>query len=211
MNRLAMPRNKLIFAAAIAFAVPLSLSACGSAGTQQGASGDGRPPLEGAKIGGPFELVDKDGKAVRWSDFAGKYRIVYFGYTYCPDVCPTDVQRMSQGLRLYAKDHAALADKIQPIFITVDPQRDTPAKVGEFAAAFSDKLIGLTGTPEQIASAAKTFRVFYSKGETSPGGGYLVDHSSITYLFGPQGEPLATLPTDLGPEAVADELAKWVK
>jgi Uncharacterized protein SCO1/SenC/PrrC, involved in biogenesis of respiratory and photosynthetic systems len=82
--------------------------------------------------------------------------------------------------------------------------------VGEFAAAFSDDIIGLTGTPEQIAAAAKAFKVFYAKGETVEGGGYLVDHSNIVYLFGPEGEPLATLPVDLGGDAVAAELDKWV-
>lgn len=168
------------------------------------------PPLAGASLGGPFELVDSEGKTVRWDDFDGKYRIVYFGYAYCPDVCPTDVQRMSQGLRLFEKDSPELAAQVQPIFITIDPERDTPEKVGEFASAFSDRLIGLTGTPEQIKTAADAFRVYYSKGEMQPGGGYLVDHTNITYLFGPKGEPLATLPTDLGAEAVAGELAKWV-
>ena len=184
----------------------LALVACDGATTATPAE----PPLAGAAIGGPFELTDSDGKTVRWSDFDSKYRIVYFGYAYCPDVCPTDVQRMSQGLRIFAKDSPDLAAQIQPIFITIDPERDTPEKVREFTTAFSDQLIGLTGTPEQIKAAADTFRVYYSKGEEQPGGGYLVDHTNITYLFGPKGEPLATLPTDLGAEAVAKELAKWV-
>lgn len=169
------------------------------------------PPLAGADIGGPFELVDRTGATVRWSDFTGKYRIVYFGYTFCPDICPTDVQRAMQGLRKFTEAEPERGGRIQPIFITVDPARDTPEKVGEFAAAFSDRLIGLTGTPEQIRQAADKFRVFYALGEKAPGGGYLVDHSAITYLFGTDGEPLATLPTDQGPDAVAAELARWVR
>lgn len=184
----------------------LALVACDAATTTPPAE----PPLAGASIGGPFELADSDGKTVRWSDFDGQYRIVYFGYAYCPDICPTDVQRMSQGLRLLEEQAPETAAKIQPIFITIDPERDTPEKVDEFTSAFSERLIGLTGTPEQIKAAADAFRVYYSKGEQQPGGGYLVDHTNITYLFGPKGEPLATLPTDLGPEAVAAELAKWV-
>jgi protein SCO1/2 len=147
---------------------------------------------------------------VRWSDFAGKWRIVYFGYTFCPDACPLDVQTMMQGYNRFAKDHQALADQIRPIFITIDPARDTPARVGEFAAAFSPKLIGLTGTQEQIDAAAKEFVVYYAKGKQTPGG-YLMDHSRNAYLFDPAGKPVALLPIDKGPDAVAAELAKWVR
>lgn len=169
------------------------------------------PPLEGADIGGPFTLVNKNDETVRWSDFDGRYRIVYFGYTFCPDVCPTDMARMARGYKLFAEAEPELAEKVVPIFITVDPERDTPEKVGEFAAAFSPDIIGLTGSPEQVNAAKDAFRVYASRGETSAGGGYLVNHSNITYLFGPDGKPLATLPTDKGPEAVEAELARWVK
>ncbi len=190
----------------------LSLTACGqSDGTGSGASQTATPPLAGADIGGEFVLVDKDGETVRWSDFDGKYRTVYFGFTYCPDVCPTDVQRAMRGLKQFNEQNPDSAAKIQPIFISIDPERDTPEAVGQFAAAFSDELIGLTGSAEQVRAAADTFRVFYERGEDQQGGGYLVNHSAITYLFGPKGEPLATLPTDQGPDAVAAELAKWVR
>ena len=97
------------------------------------------PPLAGAAIGGPFTLVDRPAGPVRWSDFDGKYRIVYFGYTFCPDVCPIDVQRMMQGFARFEKAEPALAAQVQPIFITIDPARDTPAVVGEFTAAFSTR------------------------------------------------------------------------
>jgi protein SCO1/2 len=170
----------------------------------------GEPPLAGAAIGGDFTLTDSKGQTVHWGDFAGKYRIVYFGYTFCPDICPTDMQRVAQGLKVLKAGEPAKAAKIQPIFITLDPERDTQQVVGEFASAFSPDIIGLTGTPEQIAAAAKAFKVFYAKGESVPGGGYLVDHSNIVYLFGPAGEPLATLPVDQGGEAVAAEIDKWV-
>lgn len=170
----------------------------------------GEPPLAGATIGGEFELMNSAGETVRWSDFDGKYRIVYFGYAYCPDVCPTDMQRMVQGLNQFTDQDPERAENIQPIFITIDPERDTAEVVEEFTTAFSDRVIGLTGSPEQIKAAADTFRIFYSRGETTPGGGYLVDHSNIVYLFGPNGEPLATLPTDQGADAVTAELAKWV-
>lgn len=180
------------------------------AGCQPGPPAAEEPPLAGAAIGGDFALTASDGRTVAWDDFAGKYRVVYFGYAFCPDVCPTDMQRVAQGLKALKASDPDKAAKIQPIFITIDPERDTPAVVGEFAAAFSPDIIGLTGTPDQIAAAAKAFKVFYAKGEAVKGGGYLVDHSNIVYLFGPAGEPLATLPVDMGADAVAAELDKWV-
>jgi protein SCO1/2 len=103
-----------------------------------------------------------------------------------------------------------MAGKIQQVFVSVDPARDTPEVVGQFVRAFSKDMVGLTGTPEQVAAAAKAFAVSYSKEKDEGGGAYLVSHTSYTYLFGPDGEPLATLPTDLGADAVAGELAKWV-
>jgi protein SCO1/2 len=200
MNRINNPSAVRL----VAIAAALALAGCGGAAPQA------EPPLAGAAIGGDFALSNSRGETVRWGDFAGKYRIVYFGYAFCPDVCPTDMQRVAQGLRVLKGEDPAKAAKIAAMFITVDPERDTPKVVGEFTAAFSPDIVGLTGTPDQIAAAAKAFKVFYQKGETTPGGGYLVDHSNIAYLFGPQGEPLATLPTDKGADAVAAELDKWV-
>jgi protein SCO1 len=203
MNCDAMPRRFLVLA------LPVAAAACQSQSSGPGPTLDG-VDLRGSDLGGDFALVDKTGKTVRWSDFAGKYRIVYFGYTWCPDICPTDVQRMAQGFKLFARDHPEEAQRIQSIFISVDPERDTPAKVGEFAAAFSSDLIGLTGTPAQVEAAKKAFKVFSSRGEMQPNGGYLVNHSNLTYLFDPEGKPLGTLPTDKGPQAVAAELAAWL-
>jgi len=203
MNRRAMTLPSIRhLGAALAFAF---LSACGSpeAGTAAEA------PLAGAQIGGPFELVDSDGQTVRWSDFDGKYRIVYFGYAYCPDVCPYDVQRMMQGYNQFREAEPELAAEVIPLFITIDPARDTPQVVGEFTSAFSDDLVGLTGTPEQVDQAAKAFAVYYSKGEEGPSG-YLMDHSRAAFLMGRQGEPIALLPVEQGGDAVAVELEKWV-
>lgn len=201
MNAAAMPAARIRhLAAGLALAL---LAACGS---------PGEAPLAGSPIGGPFELVDKQGKTVKWSDFDGRYRIVYFGYAYCPDVCPYDVQRMIQGYNLFKREHAALAKDVTPIFITIDPARDTPAKVGEFTAAFSPELMGLTGSEAQVDGAARAFKVFYAKGEDAGGDSYLMDHSRAAYLMGREGQPIALLPVERADkgEAVAAELAKWV-
>jgi protein SCO1/2 len=169
------------------------------------------PPLAGAAIGGPFTLVDQNGRAVADRDFAGRYRIVYFGYTHCPDVCPTDLATISQALTLFEKQDAARAAKVQPLFITVDPARDTPATLKEYLRAFHPRLVGLTGSAAQIADAEKKFVVYARKGDVQPGGGYAMDHSRQIVLQGPKGEPLALLADDRGPQAMAAELARWVR
>ncbi|MES2492192.1 MAG: SCO family protein [Pseudomonadota bacterium] len=190
-------------AVACALSAALALSGCGSGQTEQ-------PPLAGTKIGAPFTLADPRGNTVRWDDFKGKWRIVYFGYTFCPDACPTDVSVMMRGFDRFAAQHGELAKQVQPIFITIDPARDTPARVGEFAAAFGPRLLGLTGTQAATDQAAKSFLAYYARGKDVPGGGYLMDHSRIAYLMDREGRPIAMLPVDKGPEAVAGELAKWV-
>ena len=196
----------------LAATLALALAGCGqSAATPPPAVDNASADLRGSAIGGPFTLIDQHGKTVRWSDFAGHYRVVYFGYTYCPDVCPTDMQRTVAGEKIFARSHPAQARDLRTIFISVDPERDTPKVVGEFTAAFAPDIIGLTGTKDQVKAAEDAFKVYASKGAKQPGGGYLVNHSAITYLFDPQGQPLATLPTDQGPQAVADALAKWVR
>jgi len=204
MNCDAMPRR------IAALALVLFLVGCQGESAGPGPSSHGAD-LRGSAIGGDFALVDKTGKTVRWNDFAGKYRIVYFGYPFRPNVLPTHFQPKTQEQKLHSAKHPAEAKTIQPIFITVDPERDTPEVVGEFAAAFSPALIGLTGTPALIEDAKAAFKVYSSKGAMQPGGGYLVDHTNITYLFDQAGKPLGTLPTDKGPQAVADEIARWVR
>jgi protein SCO1/2 len=152
-------------------------------------------------VGGPFSLIDGDGKPVTDQTWRGKYMLVYFGYTYCPDVCPTTLTNVAAALdKLGPK-----ADQLQPLFITVDPQRDTPAVVKQYAAAFSPRLIGLTGSPAQIAAAAKEYRVYYAKHQTGPGPeDYSMDHSSVLYLMGPDGRFIAPVRADEdGPEIAA--------
>ena len=152
-------------------------------------------------VGGPFALIDGDGKPVTDQTWRGKYLLVYFGYTYCPDVCPTTLTSVAAALdKLGAK-----ADQIQPLFITVDPKRDTLAVVKQYAAAFGPRLIGLTGTPEQISVAAKEYRVYYAEHRTGPGpDDYSMDHSSVLYLMGPDGRFIAPVRADQdGPEIAA--------
>lgn len=205
MNLPVMPMSPTRWLAALV--APPLLTAC-SPGSD--ANGPGTPPLEGAAIGGPFELTSETGETVRWSDFDGQYRMVYFGYTWCPDVCPFDLNRMMGGYRHFAEAHPDLAADIQPIFISIDPERDTPEKVEEYTANFGDELIGLTGSPEAIDEAATNFSVFYSRGPDDPNVGYLMQHSNIGYLMGRDGEPIATLPVAESAEGVAAELEKWV-
>jgi protein SCO1/2 len=181
----------------------LTVSACGSKPAE--------PPLQGARIGGPFTLINQDGRTVTDKDFAGRYRMVYFGYTFCPDVCPTSLQHLMQGMKTFTADAPDRAAKVQPIFITVDPARDTPAVMKQYVGAFDPRLIGLTGTEAQIAAVAKEYGVFYQKAQNSGSSDYLMDHMSQAILFDPDGKPIALLPQDQDGPAVAAELAKWVR
>ena len=158
--------------------------------------------MSNSLVGGPFSLQDGDGRQISDRDFRGKYMLVYFGYTFCPDVCPTTLNEVADALeRLGPK-----AGKLQPIFITVDPKRDSPAVVKQYAAAFGPRLIGLTGSPEQIAQVAKEYRVYYAEHRTGPGpGDYTMDHSSIIYLMSPEGKFIAPIRADeSGAEMAAD-------
>ena len=163
-------------------------------------------------MGGPFTLTSHQGRRVSDRDFAGRYRLVYFGYAFCPDVCPVDLQTISTGLREFEQSDPARAAKVQPIFITVDPRRDTVEALAQYVAAFHPRLIGLTGSDEEIARTARAYAIhFQAQPPATPGGDYLVDHSRMAVLYGPQGEPLAIVPHDQGPAGVAGELEKWVR
>ncbi|MDE0945538.1 MAG: SCO family protein [Sphingobium sp.] len=197
------------------------LAACNMGGGGNASSGDSvQGELVGARIGAPFTLTDQDGKPARWEDYKGQYRLVYFGYTYCPDVCPVDLQRIMQAFAQFEKAAPERAAQVQPILISVDPQRDTPAVLKTYVAAFHPRLVGLTGTPEQIAKVAKDFVVIYNK-EGEPGmSDYLVGHSRTPYLFDPDGKPVALVPVDDPSTPKVDEgapgtvlafLEKWIK
>ncbi len=202
-------------ASSITLALALaSLSACSPSPSQTA-----EPPLAGASIGGPFSLVDQDGATFTQRDLLGKYAIVYFGYTYCPDVCPVDLQKLMRGLAAFQKIDPAAAARVQPVFISVDPARDTPAVLKTFVASFGPRLIGLTGTDAQVAAVTKSYAASYHKVEGSSPDAYLMAHSQIAYLMGPKGEPIALLPlddpsTDVdegNADAVAATLRQWVR
>ena len=182
----------------------LALAACGPGAPAA------RPPLEGARIGGAFALVDQDGRTVTDRSFPGQWRIMYFGYTFCPDVCPLDMQKVGAGLRLLEKSDPGIAAKVTPIFVTTDPERDTPAVLKQFVTAFHPRMIGLTGSPAAIAAVEKAYSVFAAKAAPAAGGGYLVNHSRQAYLMSPQNKPLALVPADESPQAVADTLKAWI-
>jgi protein SCO1/2 len=199
MNDCPKPRISLL----VSLSIGLALAACSSQSAE--------PPLKGARIGGPFALVDQDGRRVTDRDFAGRYRIVYFGFTHCPDVCPTDLAAIAQALRRFEQKDAARAARVQPIFISVDPERDTPAVMKDYVAAFHPRLVGLTGTPPQVAEVERRFAVYASKGKPQPGGGYGVDHSRVALLMGPDGAPMVILPHDEGVDGILAELDRWVR
>jgi protein SCO1 len=158
-----------------------------------------------AGIGGPFTLEDGNGHTVTDQSFRGRYLLVYFGYTFCPDVCPTTLNAVAAAFDKLGPR----ADKLQGLFITVDPARDTPAVVRDYAAAFSPHIEGLTGTDAQIAAVAREYRVYYAPQRTANSGeSYTVDHSSILYLMGPDGRFIVPIRTDQTGEAMAAEIEK---
>ena len=136
-------------------------------------------------IGGPFQLVNGSGKTVSDMDFRGKYMILYFGYTFCPDVCPTSLGEIAAALDLLTADEIA---QVVPVFISIDPERDTPKIVGEYVEHFHERMIGLTGSIDAVKSVAKSYKAYFSKGEVDADGDYPVDHTSYTYVIGPDGQ-----------------------
>ncbi|HMO76538.1 MAG TPA: SCO family protein [Sphingopyxis sp.] len=218
MMNIAIIGQKAFRASLILFA-GAALAACDGPASAPAAGGAAQPPLQGASIGGPFALTDQNGGTVRDTDFAGRYRIVYFGYSFCPDVCPVDLQKLMRGLAAFEKADPARGATIQPIFITVDPERDTPEALQPFVARYHPRLLGLTGTADQIAAAAKAYAVTYHKVEGSAPDRYLMAHAQLAFLMDPDGKPVALLPLDNpatdadegAPDLVAAELARWVK
>jgi protein SCO1/2 len=193
---------KSLFSLSMAVLLAVATVGCSAAASPE-------PPLAGARIGGPFTLTDQNGRQVTDASFAGKYRIVYFGFANCPDICPTDLAKIGQAMRLLEKSDPAVAAQVQPIFISVDPERDTPAILKDYAAAFHPRLAALTGTVEQVETAKKAYAI-YAKKEPADNGTYRMDHQRIIYLMAPDGKPIAMLPHEKPAQAIADEIERWV-
>lgn len=183
-------------------ALTLAASACNRAAP---------PPLEGARIGGDFTLTDEDGHRSGTARFAGQYRLVYFGYTFCPDVCPVDEQVLMKGLKAFEASDPERASRVAPIFITLDPARDTPAVLRQWTDAFHPRLVGFTGSEAEIDTVAKQYAIYFKRQAPNAQGAYLVDHARMAVLFGPKGEPIALVSHDKDAATVAAELDRWVK
>jgi cytochrome oxidase Cu insertion factor (SCO1/SenC/PrrC family) len=156
-----------------------------------------------ALIGGPFELVDQNGNQVTDQTFKGRLMLVYFGFTFCPDACPTALGVMSAALDKLD----VAADRVVPILVTVDPDRDTPPVLKDYVSNFHPGMMGLTGTPEQIAKVAKAYRVFYQKAPGTAPDDYLMDHTLLIYLMDGEGKYI----THFGPDATPDQIAEAVR
>jgi len=153
-------------------------------------------------IGGPFTLTDGDGRQVTDQTYRGKWLLVYFGYTYCPDACPTGLSNIAAALKQLGPD----ADKVQTLLITVDPERDTPALMKSYVAAFDSRFAGLSGTPEQIAAVAREYRVYYKR--VGEGEDYIMDHSVVIYVMDPDGNYNTMLRHNSAPAEIAAALKK---
>jgi protein SCO1/2 len=168
-------------------------------------------PLAGAAIGGPFRLIDQDGSLFSSDSLKGRYRLMYFGYTYCPDICPTDVQKMSQGLSAFEARDPERSALVQPLMVTIDPERDTPVVMKQFVRAFHPRLIGLTGSPAQVKGVLSAFAIYARRAGPPAATDYLMDHSAIMYLMGSNGEPITFFARDATPDQIAADLAKYVR
>ncbi len=157
-------------------------------------------------IGGAFSLIDHTGRAVRDSDFRGRLMLVFFGYGYCPDICPTELQNIAVALDALGAD----ADAVQPLFITVDPERDTVEFLAEYVPNFHPRLLGLTGQKAQTDAVAKAYRVYHARADDQPGEDYLVGHSAFTYLMSRDGSYLTMFRAGADPLAMARAIATYI-
>jgi cytochrome oxidase Cu insertion factor (SCO1/SenC/PrrC family) len=160
-----------------------------------------------AAIGGPFELVSHKGEVVRDTDYRGAYLLVMFGYTSCPDVCPTELQLITEAM----EQLGPAARKVQPLMITIDPERDTAALLADYVSNFHPAIIALTGSVDQVKAAAKAYKVFFAKGEVDADGDYFMDHSSFIYLMSPDGIYLHHFAPSSSPEAMAQKIGEVMR
>jgi protein SCO1 len=162
-----------------------------------------RAATSAVTIGGPFTLSTPDGATVTDETYRGKWLLVYFGYTFCPNSCPTTLLEVATALKKLGAD----ADNVQPLFITVDPERDTPKVMRQYTQSFDARIVGLTGTPEQIAAAAQEYGAYYVRHATgSDANGYVMDHSTYLYVMDPRGKFVRAFDADTSGDRIADAL-----
>ena len=204
LKRLALPRRGIIRAWALALAltlIPVLLGACGDRAPKFRGS-----DITGLQIGGELAMSDHNGKARRLSDFNGKVVVVFFGYTQCPDVCPTTMSELSETM----KELGSKSNEIQVLFVTVDPERDTQELLAQYVPAFNPSFLGLRGTPEELETTTKAFKVFYQK-SPSPGGGYTVDHTAGSFVFDKRGRVRLLVPYGAGPKTFVHDLSELLR
>ncbi|BBK45081.1 electron transporter SenC [Allostella vacuolata] len=160
----------------------------------------------GPQIGGPFALTDHEGRRVTQASYPGRHLLVFFGFTHCPDVCPLALGEVSVALDALGP----AAAKVQPLFVTVDPERDTPAALKDFVTAFDDRIVGLTGSAEEVEAAARAYRVYFKKVPVQGALGYTMDHSAFVYLIGPGGKLEAFFTHETKGDAMAQKIRGFV-
>lgn len=198
-------RTVILCAAAMAIGGGIGLIQLGLEGKN---NGTGLMEVAGADIGGPFTLVNQDGKTVTEKDYAGKYKLIYFGFTYCPAICPTELQKIAQTMNIIGEKDAGLAEAVQPLFVSVDPERDTAKVMREYVKLFHPRLVGLTGTMEQIEQVKKDYRIYAAKVKSETADDYTVDHSSFIYLMSPDDRLLGIYRAADSAETVAADLMR---
>jgi len=198
------PRRYVLAASTVLAAILVGVAAAPLAMSRFSGQDVSAPALH---IDGHFALMTSDGRAVTDQTFRGKWLIIYFGYTFCPDLCPTALSDISVALEKLGP----MAEKVQPLFITVDPERDTRKVIADYVGSFDRRLIGLRGTPEQTAAATQAYHVYYEVRKLGDNDEYAVDHSSFIYVVNPQGEFVKLITGDLPGHPMADELRQLIR
>ena len=199
-----MPRSALV--ALIILVTGIAAGALWYVGDQLASDRVSVTSIGDAKIGGVFSLTDQFGHTRTDKDFIGHYMLVYFGYTNCPDICPTTLSVMADAMEKLG----GAAHQVVPIFVTIDPARDTPRVLKSYLAAFGPEFVGLTGSPSSIAAVAKEYHVYYKAQKPTKNGSYAVNHSNVIYLMGPEGKFIANYDETLGPDKLAAAIARHI-
>lgn len=197
MNEKRLLRSGLILLCGLVISALIAYAQISSYQKSSGSS------VSGTDIGGPFTLTDQHGQSFTQEKFKGRYSLVYFGFTFCPAICPSELQRMN----VILKTLGPAGEKIQPVFITIDPARDTQKAMGAYVAQFNPRLIGLTGSQKQVDEILKTYRVFARKVDDPNMSDYTMDHSNYLYLIGPNGK----IDIFFGPADTAPEIAEKIR